>query len=72
MSRSNTSAARYRATHPNRILATNQDIAARTIKRASVRFMVNRDKDVLDWLEATYGASGGPEILQALRDAKAP
>ena len=67
-----TPAARYRATHPDRILATNQNIAARTIKRASVRFMVGRDEDVMAWLEATYGASGGPEILQALRDALAP
>jgi hypothetical protein len=64
-----TPAARYRATHPDRIAATNADIAARTIKRASVRLMVERDEDVLQWLEANYGGSGGPEILQSLRDA---
>jgi hypothetical protein len=67
-----TPAARYRQNHPDRIATTNFNIARRTIKRASVRFMVGRDEDVMAWLEATYGASGGPEILQALRDALAP
>ena len=66
-----TPAARYRQAHPDRVATTNQDIARRTIKRTSVRFMVGRDEDVLTWLEATYGASGSPEILQALRDASA-
>ena len=64
-----TPAARYRANHPDRIAATNADIAARTIKRISVRCMVDRDEDVLSWLEITYGASGGPQVLDALRDA---
>ena len=62
-------AEKYRQAHPERIAATNANVAARTIKRASVRFMVGRDEDVLSWLEITYGASGGPQILAALRDA---
>jgi hypothetical protein len=37
-----------------------------------VRFMVGRDEDVLQWLESNYGGIGGPEILQALRDANPP
>jgi hypothetical protein len=60
---------KYRDRHPDRIAATNADIANRTIKRISVRLMKKRDEDVLKWLEANYGSSGGPEILQALRDA---
>lgn len=58
--------ARYRAAHPDRAAATLADVEARTIKRASVRFMTGRDDELYQWLKDTYGGVGGPEILKAL------
>lgn len=66
-----TPAARYRLKHPERCAATAAAIEAKTITRASVRFMVGRDDTLLAWLEATYGGKGGTQILQALRDLRA-
>ena len=60
--------ARYRANHPDRVAATAKKVEGKTIKRASVRFMVDRDEGIFQWLEDNYGGSGGPEILKALRN----
>lgn len=65
-----TPAKRYRERHPDRVADAHQKLENQTIKRASVRFIQNRDNELLQWLEATYGSSGGPEILKALGDLK--
>jgi hypothetical protein len=65
-----TPAEAYRQRHPDRVAESQKKIEAQTIKRASVRFLKGRDDDLLKWLEATYGGSGGPEILKALGDFK--
>ena len=62
--------ARYRAKHPDRALATSQDVEARTLVRSSVRFMEKRDDALLAWLDERYEGHGGPEILAALNDLK--
>ena len=62
--------ARYRARHPDRALATAQNVEARTLVRASVRFMVGRYDDLLAWLDERYGGHGGPHILAALEELR--
>ena len=61
---------RYRANHPDRALATAQDVEARTLVRSSVRFMEGRDDAILAWLGTRYGGHGGPHILAALEELR--